>query len=327
MHHGTKSQPSIGNTRRPSWRPLVIAVATLGLCTIGRAAQVTLVNDTWQDGTRTDPAAPVYSEIGTDGDADGLESAWYNGGTGATAVASAGHLLLTPAGSSASWTSYLTPTGSAINLANTGDFVRVTWQFTTGDVNATNGSQNFRAALVDTNDPDRLVADGSPASSTFTGYALFGNMGETTGHGSSFNLKKRSVLTSGDVLGASGNWATSLGNGLGTGAVGYADNTAYSFVMLLTRNAASGLDIVMSMTGGNIGGTGAVSVSVTDASPNAFTFDTFAIRPSNNTTTATFFDTTLFRVEGPEVIVPEPISLAGVGACGLIAMLHRRRKS
>ena len=41
-----------------------------------------LVNDTWQDGTRTDPASPVYAEnngvVGTDADNDGdIESAWF----------------------------------------------------------------------------------------------------------------------------------------------------------------------------------------------------------------------------------------------------------
>ena len=47
-----------------------------GAAAAGHAA--VLVNDTWQDGTRTDPASPTYSENGTDTDADGnLESAWF----------------------------------------------------------------------------------------------------------------------------------------------------------------------------------------------------------------------------------------------------------
>ena len=42
-----------------------------------------IVNDTWKDGTDSDPASPVYSEYGVDSDADGdLESAWYQGGAG-----------------------------------------------------------------------------------------------------------------------------------------------------------------------------------------------------------------------------------------------------
>src|ERR1017187_9829029 len=69
-----------------------------------------LVNDTWQDGTRTDPtAANGYAEnngvVGTDADNDGdLESAWFN--TGGTMTASPSNLVTTlpPNGtSSASW--------------------------------------------------------------------------------------------------------------------------------------------------------------------------------------------------------------------------------
>ena len=56
------------------------------LCGVGALAVTSraaiVVNDTWQDGTRTDPAAPTYSENGTDSDADGnIESAWFNAGS------------------------------------------------------------------------------------------------------------------------------------------------------------------------------------------------------------------------------------------------------
>jgi hypothetical protein len=110
---------------------------------------------------------------------------------------------------------------------------------------------------------------------------------------------------------------------LGNSAVGYADNTQYTFVETFTRNASNGLDIVATMTGGNIGGTGSVSVSATDASPNGFLFDTFALRPSGSGSTATTWDTTLFKVEGP--IVPEPASLVLVGIGGVALLLVRRR--
>ena len=57
-------------------RAVLCAVAALGVSAISRAAIV--VNDTWQDSTRTDPTSPVYSENGTDTDADGdIELAWF----------------------------------------------------------------------------------------------------------------------------------------------------------------------------------------------------------------------------------------------------------
>src|ERR1039457_7325968 len=96
------------------------------------------VNDSWQDGTRTDPAAPVYSENGTDLDSDGdLESAWFNNGN--TMTATPGHLVTTlPANgtSSASWTTYFTPESSPVTLAGAGDQLKVTWIFTPTSVNS-----------------------------------------------------------------------------------------------------------------------------------------------------------------------------------------------
>lgn len=289
------------------------------------AAALIIVNDTWRDGTDDDPAAPVYSEFGTDSDADGdIESAWFQGGGGTLNPVGPGGPLRGSGygGVSASWTTYFAPEysppdSSPITLALPGQSLKVTWVFTTGDVNTSNTSQNFRVALVESPSATRVVANATPGSGAYAGYALFGNMGETTGNANSFQLRERSA--SGDLLATSGNW-TALANGLGTGAVGYSDNTQYTFVMTLTRTPASALDISMSITGGNIGGTGTVSVNFTDATPSTFSYDTFAIRPSNATTTSTLFDTHLFRVE----FVPEPSSMVLLGLAGAVLLSLRR---
>ncbi len=89
---------------------------------------------------------------------------------------------------------------------------------------------------------------------------MFLNFGQTTGRSTPFQLLERTnpgTAGSGSLLSSSGDW-TSIANaaGFGTGAVGYVDGTEYTFEMTLTHNASDGLDIVASMTGGNINGTG-----------------------------------------------------------------------
>ena len=278
----------------------------VGVCGIlARGHSAILVNDTWQDGTRTDPAAPIYSENGTDSDADGdLESAWFN--TGATMTASQGHLITTVGTGSASWTTYFTPEGNEITLSGPGDAMKLTWVFTPTGVATSGTSQNFRLAVV--NSPSRLSADGSPPSAVYTGYAMFMNMATTLGNSKPFNLMVRNVASpSSDLLSTSGNWA-SLTNGATSGNHGYDSGTQYTFVITMTRNAAGGLEIAATMSGGTLNGSGTASQTYTDAAPSSFAFDTFAVRPSGNASTASQFDTTLFKAEFIPGATPPSIS-------------------
>jgi hypothetical protein len=231
--------------------------------------------------------------------------------------------------SSSSWTTYFTPEASPVTLANTGDRLRVTWAFRTNDVNATNGSQNFRIAVVDSPAAARLAANGTPGSAAYAGYGIFGNMGETLGHSDSFELVERtSPAVSSALLSASGSWTTSaaLGNDGTTGDDGYDDNTRYVYTMELTRLAGGNLQVASSIVGGNIGGDGTLSVSALDTSPQTFTYDTFALRPSSASTTSDIFHTSLFRVDYLPY-VPEPSSLVLFGLAGLVLATVRRRGS
>jgi hypothetical protein len=318
--------------RSRSWLAPAAAVAALGFMFIGSSASraAVLVNDTWKDGLDSDPAAPNYSENGTDSDDDGdLESIWLQGGAGTLdPVGPNGPLRgnLTAGGtSSATWTTYFTPESSPVSLAK-GDTLRLTWKFTPTTVNATNTSQNFRLALMDSPAAQRISANGSPGSGAYTGYAIFANMGGTLGNGSSFQLKER-IVASGDTLGTSGNWGANgvsggLANGATNGAHGYDDGTLYTLVWDLTRKNDDTLDITATMSGGTLDNDGSATFTVNDPSPQGFTYDMFQIRPSGATTTAELFDTSLFKVE---VLVPEPSSLAGIGLAGL-ALANRSRR-
>ena len=201
---------------------LALGCATLGmLLAMGAASRAAvIVNDTWTDGTRTDPAAPVYSENGTDSDADGsIESAWFSS-PGTAMAATTGHLTTTQiAASSSSYTTFFTPEANPITLANVGDQLKLTWQFTpTVAAAQANTSQNLRLALVRTPVGSRLTADGTPASAAYSGYSMFMNMSigtpgtpEVLGNSSPFRLESRTTpATAGDILatGATGrHWA------------------------------------------------------------------------------------------------------------------------
>lgn len=310
-----------------NWWLAAAGCAMLTLSTVAQGAL--LVNDRWADGTDTDPASPTYSENGADADVDGdLESAWFRAGDGTLDPAAAGGPLRgkfssATSASSASWTTYVTPEASKVNLANNGDQVKVTWIFTPQNVNASNGSQNLRIAFVNTPNGGRLAVDGAPASGAYAGYALFLNFGQTTGRSTPFQLLER-VAATGDLLSAGANWGNAVNAaGFGNGAVGYASGTEYQLVMTLTRNG-SALDVAATMAGGNLNGTGSVAVLTSDATPSSFVFDTFALRPSGATTTAEQFDTRLFRVEFTAVPEPATLSLFGIGA--LASLMVARRK-
>lgn len=318
------------------WTVKIFVGATMAaLCIMTtRASAALIVNDTWQDGDRNSPASPTYSENGVDGDSDGdLESAWFQGGDGTLDPVGAGGPLRgafssSTSASSASWTSYFTPEGSEVELANVGDQLKVTWVFTPSNVNATNTSQNLRVALVDSPSAARLAAAGAPGTAAYNGYGMFINFSQTTGRSTPFALMQRTGA-SGSFLSGSSDW-TSVANaaGFGNGAVNYANDTEYTFTMTVTRAAGNLLDVAASMAGGNINGTGSVSVSATGLAPNngSFKFDTFGLRPSGATTTAEIFNTKLFRVEGPSN-VPEPAAIVLLGLGGVGILVGKRRRS
>jgi len=287
---------------------------------------VNVVNDTWADGERLQPGLTTYSEYGTDSDSDGnIESTWFvnnNGGSNATTV---GHMSTSPSTASMNWYTYFTPSAATpIVLNNTGDSVKVTWVFTPTGVNAGNTSQQFNMG-VGTASVRPTTDGGSPPAAAYTGYSLFTNMGNPNlGNSNPFQLRKRSNLAAGaNFLNSSGDWATILGNGATSGNHGYDSATPYTLEWTMTRNAANGLDIDAKMSGGTLDGDGVAEVITTDAAPNSFSFDMFGVRPSGSAGSATTFDTTLFKVEGP---IPEPASVSLLLGAGAATMLRRRRR-
>jgi pectate lyase len=282
----------------------VVLIFTLLLTAVAPGYATVLVSNVWNTSVRTYPtptdANSPYSEMGVDYNASGdFESAWFLGGN-ATATVAPGHLNLgePSSGSSASYTTYFTTVTNPVTLSGAGDQLKITWVFTPSGVNSgSTSSSGLRLAVVDSPSAARLTSDDSPGNSTYAGYGIFMNMATTLGSSSSFQLMERTApATSSAFLSASGSW-TALANGAGKNVTGYASGTQYTNVMTFTRNASSGLDITATMMGGSLNNTGSISVAVSDSTPNTFTFDTFGLRPSGASDSASSFDTSLFKVE------------------------------
>jgi hypothetical protein len=326
-----------------SHHTLILVFVTSALAVFAYSAKATtIVNDTWQDGTRTDPAAPVYSENGVDSDGDGdIESAWLISNNTGTTTVSQGHMISSPAaGASYFATTYFTPAASPVMLANAGDQLKVTWTFTPTNINngtAANTSQNLPIALVQTPAASRISADASAPLTTYAGYSIFMNFSAPLGNGSPFQLREWGTTAgpggvSGALLGTSGNWAAESPNVNGGTATntGFVSGQQYTFQMTLTRDLTtpSSLDVSASITGGSLNGTGSESISFVDPTPNSFSYDTFAFRPASANGTAASFDTTNFRVDF--TAVPEPASVVMMGfsggALGLLVLGRSRNK-
>jgi hypothetical protein len=335
----------ITSTKHSFWTFLAI-VAVCGLAASSRAT--VLVNDTWLDGTRTDPASPTYAEnngvVGTDADADGnLESAWFRSGgalnvsntvSGAlnTAAASGNVLSETNTTSSSHIYTYFTQPSTKVTLANAGDELKLTWVFTPTTV-GNNSSQALPLALAN-NPAARNTVDASLPQAAFSGYSMFLNFSTTLGASSPFALKEWTLAGSGSLEGTAANWgangvsAGTLANGAVSGSHGYDSGTQYTFVfdLQLDPGGSGNLIINSSMTGGTINGSGVASLVYTDTTPNTLSYDIFMLRPSNAASTAAIIDTSLFKVELNAVPEPSTFALAVAGLGLMLTVIRNRRR-
>lgn len=299
-------------------RPVHIlgSVGFLLALALSARAQI-LVNDSWRDGTRTDPGAPTYSEFGVDGDSDGdIESFWIAANRATNFIAAVGSMTFYPtSGSSRGGLTYFTPAATPVTLAD-GQALKITAVFSPTSLAGQNSATTTRLAIADYTAGTRLTADGTSTSmngANVKAYGLFLNMGTTFGT-SPLSIRERTNPGSTDLLGTATDWTT-LGSGGGqAGDPGYVNGATYTMTITLARSSGA-LNITAAVAGGSLN----ISHSVTDTTPSTFTFDAFALRAGTSTDTPimTFSN---FKVE----VIPEPGALSLFGIAGIGWVVGRR---
>ena len=265
-------------------------LAWLSLAWPSRAA--VLVDDTWADGSRAEQNLPA-------------ESAWFTTSV-ANMTASPGSLSVANlATSSSQWTTYFTEAGSPSQL-NVGDTLTVTIAFTPSQVAAQNSSQNWRIALCDSSAGVRLAGDGGPNAANYTGYALFGNFGQTWGRNNGIDLRRRANLSNSGLLTTSGDWTSLGGGGTVTGDPAFTDGVPFTLTISVTRDSESSVTLTGTYSGGDLSSTWTATDVNTDTTSIYTKFDSVIFRPSRGDGTAMNFVFTRFKVEGPSPLPPPP---------------------
>jgi hypothetical protein len=289
-----------------------------------------IVSNTWQSTLFSNPPPPQYSDCGVPEAAGDIESCWFALGSSTSpgiAVTAPGSMDLTVPTNSRTWFTYFTSNG-VVNL-NLGEEIKVTTIFQPqGVVNNTNGNLAF--GLFNSYAPGAARVTGNLGSSSsgagdYQGYDFVLNFSSTY-HTNVFTnadlamtpieIRVRTNLPDSDMLGNSGDY-TALGAGGSTpGSPGFVDNSVYTNVFAVARQSNGIVNISVQFTGPagfNL------SYSTNDVlNTNDIAFDTFALRPVNNMTTATNIIVSLVKVEtatytNQTVVSPIPISLSHSG--------------
>ena len=261
------------------------------------------LDDFWADGSRSVQNLPT-------------ESAWFSSTSGALA-ATPGSMTLSMGGSAVMVLTYYTTNSTSPVQLGVGDALTATFNLTFSGLAPLNSSQGFRIGIFDFADstlsPKRVTADGFSSSSQgggVQGYALLQNMGSTFSNSTPMDVRKRTVLTNGSLLGTSSDF-TSLGTGPGNISAfpGFSNGTNYILQITLQRTATNTMAITASWL--NTASGASLITSVTDTSATNFNFDGIGLRPETADSTATTITFQEAKVEfipanTPATVVTDP---------------------
>jgi polygalacturonase len=219
-------------------------------------------------------------------------SAWFSSTTGSLST-SGGALRLTVISSSDLAITYFTPLSNSPPVTlNVGDTLTATFKCTFSAIPTPGtGSVGFKLGLFDfadgSNVPLRVSSDSSYSSSTeglsVSGYAIFGKMYQTFGDVSPIDIRKRTTISDGSLLGSSADWTSLAAPNISTnGFGGFTNTTQYSLQFVLQRTSLTAMAITETWSNFTDGAT--LSVSTVDSSATSFSFDGIAYRPQSGTT-------------------------------------------
>jgi hypothetical protein len=284
-------------------------ILLVGLLFRTSALGAVLLNDTWDDGDRTDTNLPE-------------ESAWYGSTAFSTATLSAsvgalrGNVLMFETNSSSRlWITHFAPAGSPAALA-VGDTLKATLVFIPSNVTTSSGTtRGLRIGLFNFSEPgaSRVSADGfstgagtGAPGTNVTGYILNMNFAETL-IANPLQIMKRSVLETNNLMGTTGGGVyTSLGSGGGAQAgPGFQNGVPYMFEFIVKRSE-TGVEITTRFSDTN---GWSIAHTVTDANNPNMRFDGLALRPNAVADSAQAFTVTQCKVE----LLPFELRISSIG--------------
>ena len=266
-----------------SFGSVTSTAATLTLNNIVTSTNLYL-DDRWLDGSRTNTLLPA-------------DAAWF-ASTVASLTALTNRLVASPDPNvTLNWWTYFTPNAAGPAQLSVSDILRVTLAFTPGGVNASNSSRGLRFGLYNSAAGTRTVVDGAnPGGTSYTGYMMELNLGQTFGGTSISNtmiFQKRTNLPSSNLIGTVNDYMVLNTGGPARGTPGFSNGVPYVLQLVVKRNTNS---VDLSATISNTNGW-SISFTGTDTTNLTSAFDTFVIRAATNGFTSTNLTITQFKVE------------------------------
>jgi polygalacturonase/PKD repeat protein len=286
------------------------ALVILLMGAVSGSATVLLDQTLWTSGTRTNQNLPT-------------RSGWFCSSSSLIGVAS-GALRIVVSNSSALAITYFTAsTNSPPVQLNVGDTLTTTFHFNFNGVSTIlTNVQGFRIGLFDfadgSNAPLRVSTDGGWSSSSqgsfVQGYALFGKLYTVFVDNQPVDIRKRTTLSEGNLLGATADW-TSIGKDAQNTNVfnGFSNGTNYTLQFAFQRSNLTTLAITE--TWSNLSNGATLSVTAVDTMATNFSFDGIGFRPQNSSFAPATNNFTEVKVEVtsspvPASIITDPQDLA-----------------